>query len=275
LTLALEFANPASTSLPLVHFLHGVDTPSSVDEPFDISVGAAKRATPGQVFVRLVVGEQRSGSAQPNEVISAAARAAGQAFVATAVGLEAGLLVIASPRALNPLEGAVGAVVSAADVSTMVVPPATERVRDCPFHVVVAVVVAFDGVPQTGHVTENICEFHNWFQTSFSPLHGLHPSGSQLSGVSMLAHDRVAQVRHRCATRLGALGIKLLQILVVVRSGLTSKVIVDHVRRKHATQGVLPVVISKPGHRRTHGATNAVLSTSPLPMVLFHAFAAT
>lgn len=268
LTLALDLAVRATASLLIVRISHDADHGAARIEGFTDVIDGASRALPGRIIVRTVTVDPTSAGQRSPDGSEIAPSEAGEAFVATAAGFGAGLLVVAASSELFPLDGVVGAVVSAAEVPTVVVPPGLERLEDRPFHVV----VALDGVPQAGHVAEQISELHGWFQASVSLLHVLHPGGGRLDGVASLAHDRAAQMLQRSAACLGARGVEHGQIHVVVRSGPTSGVIVDHLRREHATLGVLPVVAPLPGHRRQRGVTSAVLATSHVPIVLLHAW---
>ena len=269
MSLALELAQRAGAKILVVAIGKDGWMPPPDDNPFAHLVADAERTLSGQIVVRRVDVDARLVDTECAVQSKTAPHAAGEAFVATAAGFGARLLVVAASNELQPLEGLVGAIVGAADVPTVVVPSGVSRIGDCPFHVV----VALDGVPHAGHVAEHISELHGWFQTSVSLLHVLHPGGGRLNGVPVLAHDRAAQMLQRSAACLGARGVESGQIHVVVRSGPTSNVIVDHLRREQATLGVLPVVASDPGHRRPHGVTSAVLAMSHVPIVLFHAWA--
>lgn len=268
MSLALDLAERAAATVLVVRIGRDGWMPPPDHMAFAVLVADAERALPGRIIVRRVAAEPPSADAALAGHAAEAPLAAGEAFVATAAGFGARLLVVAASSELQPLDGLVGAIVGTADVPTVVVPSGVSHIGGCPFHVV----VALDGVPHAGHVAEHISEMHGWFQTSVSLLHVLHPGGGRLTGVPVLAHDRAAQMLQRSAACLGARGVESGQIHVVVRSGPTSKVIVDHLRREQATLGVLPVVASDPGHRRPHGVTNAVLAMSHVPIVLFHAW---
>lgn len=230
-------------------------------------IGDAERTLPSCVMVRRVVAGPSIADHNLDNDYEEATSAAGEAFVATATGCGAQLLVVSASNDEQPLEGLVSAVVTAAMVPTVVVPCGVSHIGGSPFHLV----VALDGIPHAGNVAKHISDLHGWFHTSVSLLHVLHPGGGRLMGVQALAHDRAAHMLQRSAACLSALGIDAGHIHVVVRSGPTSNVIVDHLRREHATFGVLPVVAPELGHRRPHGVTNAVLSKSHVPVVLFQA----
>lgn len=266
---AIDLAHRAEASILAVRIRVAVGRSPQANNALDAYLAQAASTLRGSVTVRAVDEEVRPGGDDCTEEAAAAVHAAGEAFVATAAGFGAGILVTASSRTQEPLDGLVGAIVAAADVPTVIVPPDVQPVGDYPFHLV----VALDGVPRNGHVAVQMSELHNWFHSTISLLHVLHPGGGRVRGLPLLAHDRAAQMLQRSAACLGARGVAPSQVHVVVRSGQTSRVIVDHLRREHATLGVLPVVTREPGHRRPHGVTNAVLATSHVPIVLFQASA--
>ncbi|NCV00780.1 MAG: hypothetical protein EBV53_06295, partial [Proteobacteria bacterium] len=91
----------------------------------------------------------------------------------------------------------------------------------------------------------------------------------RINGLSVLAHDRAAHQMQRCASRLHDFGVDDTRIHTAVRTGPTPNVIVDQIRREHATLGVLPVTYSAGHHRRPNGVSNDVLIDSPVPIMLF------
>lgn len=267
MVLAQELASRAGATLLVVRIREESPSPQCERTRLPDVIRTAEQAFLGKIIVRHVEVSQQSLTSTPPGSPNGSQYSAGEAFVATAAGFGAGLLVVAMTAEREPLDGLVGGVVGAAEVPTVVVPAGVDHLSTWPFHVV----VALDSVPRTGRVTEQIRELYGWFQTSLSLLHVVHPGGGRLDGVSALAADRAAHMLQRSATCLGACGVDPSRIHVVVRTGDASKVIVDHMRREHATLGVLPVVAVDPGHRRQHGVTADVLSASHVPIVLLHA----
>lgn len=245
--------------------------PAATARSHAAAVSATAAAIGGRVGARTVpaTAARDSGSADADEGIEClgASPDAGEAFVATATGCGAGLAVVATGCIGAPLAGIAGAVLAASDMPVVVVPVGVEHLASDAFHVV----VALDGAPHTGNVAERLGDIYAWFQPSLSLLHVLHPGAGRVADLPVLAHDRAAQMLQRAAARLGTWGVDCARIHTVVRSGPAGSVIVDHIRREHATMGALPVVGSVPGHRRPHGVTNEVIARAHVPIILFHA----
>jgi hypothetical protein len=193
LALAEELASRAGARLLVVR-IHGKDALSEKNHTiFTNVINTAGNNLPGRIAVRHVEVAHSSLTSMLPGVPGRSPSSAGEAFVATAAGFGAGLLVVATSAELEPLDGMVGGVVSAAGLPTVVVPPGVDHLGSWPFHVV----VALDGVPRDGRVAEQISELYDWFNVTLSLLHVLHPGGGRLAGVTALAADRATQMLKR------------------------------------------------------------------------------
>ncbi len=175
------------------------------------------------------------------------------------------MVIVGANSVADPLGGITGQLVALSDIPIVVVPANSVELCEDPFHLVVAI----DETPNVGSIATRIGELHVWFDVSLSLLHVLHPGGGRINGVSVLAHDRAAHQMQRCASRLHDFGVDDTRIHTAVRTGPTPNMIVDQIRREHATLGVLPVACSAGHHRRPNGVSNDVLIDSPVPILLF------
>ncbi len=225
----------------------------------------AGEETGGGIDVRDVPARQLGREECWDELLEGSSCAGAEAFVATAAGLGALLLVISSASVTWPTGGMVGAVARAADVPVVVVPPGVKDLQLGASHVV----IALDGHAQVESAAAPACRLLRWLGASASLLHVLLQGGGRVEGVPVLARDRAALMLQRSAIQFGACGLDPRQIHAVVRYGPTCEVIVDQLRRERAMLGFLPIASDEIGSRRPHGVTNAVLAATPVPIVLF------
>ena len=187
-------------------------------------------------------------------------------MVVTGVGqMGVSMVVVGVNSNANPLGGIAGQLVALSDIPIVVVPANGVELCEDPFHLVVAI----DETPNVGSIAARISELHVWFDVTVSLLHVSQPGGGRINGVSVLAHDRAAHQLQRCASRLHDFGVDDTRIHTAVRTGPPPNVIVDQIRREHATLGVLPETSSAGHHRRPNGVSNDVLIESPVPILLF------
>ena len=264
---ASALARRAQTDLVVIELaikfdVDGAFVPTS---GFEHNVDEIILAFPGTVrFRRLpLVPDTHSGEQRTN--------AKNDAEIATTVlacsGRKGDSLMVVGAHSIADKVGAItGQLVALSDIPIVVVPANSVELSEDPFHLVVAI----DETPNVGSIATRISELHIWFDVRLSLLHVLNSGGERINGASVLAHDRAAHQMQRCASRLPDFGVDDARIHTAVRTGPTPNVIIDQMRRGHATLGVLPVTCSARHHRRPNGVSSDVLIDSPVPILLFY-----